>query len=156
MRQVFLFGLFLLVLCLFFIFEKRYIPLDQEAKKITVQIKYHDDIIPLELEPYSTLKEALTHVKLKDDVDYQAMNDQTILSHKDLYVIPIKTLQSKVSINTGSCELLSTVNGIGPKTAEAIIAYREEFGLFQKLDEVRNVKGIGPKKFEKMKDYLCL
>jgi len=43
--------------------------------------------------------------------------------------------------------------GIGQKTAEAIINYRTE-SKFSKIEDIMNVKGIGPKKFEKIKDFI--
>jgi competence protein ComEA len=59
-----------------------------------------------------------------------------------------------VSINSADANLLSTVPGIGPKTAEAIVAYREANGKFASINELVNVKGIGEKKLAKMKPFL--
>ncbi|MBQ1385486.1 MAG: helix-hairpin-helix domain-containing protein, partial [Erysipelotrichales bacterium] len=53
-------------------------------------------------------------------------------------------------------EELMRVNGIGEGKAEAIIAYREEHGLFQCLEDLMKIKGIKEKTFEKLKDSLCL
>ena len=51
---------------------------------------------------------------------------------------------SKVNVNTATAEeLAATLNGIGAKKAEAIIAYREQFGPFKTADELADVKGIG-------------
>ncbi len=60
----------------------------------------------------------------------------------------------KVSINSADAALLSTIPGIGPKTAEAIVAYREANGKFASIDELVKVKGIGEKKLMKMKPFL--
>ena len=38
--------------------------------------------------------------------------------------------------------------------AERIIEYRQINGAFKSIEEIQNVKGIGPKKFEKMKDHI--
>ncbi len=59
-----------------------------------------------------------------------------------------------VSLNTGSSEQLQTIPGIGPSTADKIIAYRTEHGKFQTVDDLLNVTGIGPKRLDKMRQWL--
>lgn len=66
------------------------------------------------------------------------------------------TTSSVVSLNSASRAELETLPGIGPKTAEAIMAYRSERGAFSSIEELINVKGIGPKKMEKMRPFLRL
>jgi len=60
----------------------------------------------------------------------------------------------KVSINESDEDDLVALPGIGPSTAGKIIKYREEFGKFNSIDELMNVKGIGPKTFEKLKEFI--
>ncbi|NOQ81313.1 MAG: helix-hairpin-helix domain-containing protein [Methylophaga sp.] len=62
----------------------------------------------------------------------------------------------KVNINTASLEQLQTINGVGVSTAEAIITYREESGLFKNVDDLLNVKGIGEKKLEKFSEQISV
>ncbi|MBP5491368.1 MAG: helix-hairpin-helix domain-containing protein [Clostridiales bacterium] len=61
-----------------------------------------------------------------------------------------------VNINLADSATLCTLPGIGEKTANAIIAYREEHGSFQKIEELKNVSGIGEGKYEKIKDLICV
>ena len=49
----------------------------------------------------------------------------------------------KININTASAELLLQLPGIGMKTAENIITYREENGTFSTIEDLLNVEGIG-------------
>lgn len=50
----------------------------------------------------------------------------------------------KVSINMASAEELARVmNGVGLKKAQAIVSYREEYGPFNALDDLRQVPGLG-------------
>ena len=63
---------------------------------------------------------------------------------------------SKVNINTASQTELETLNGIGPSTALKIINYREENGDFEKIEDIKNVPGIGEAKFENLKDSICV
>ncbi len=59
-----------------------------------------------------------------------------------------------VEINTASKQLLTYVSGVGPQTAERIVAYRDENGAFSKRQEIREVSGIGEKTFEQCAGFL--
>jgi len=61
-----------------------------------------------------------------------------------------------VNINTANTERLSKLTGVGPVLARRIIAYREKYGPFTRAEDIKNVKGIGPKKFEKMYKQIIL
>lgn len=56
-----------------------------------------------------------------------------------------------VNINTATEQELTALPGIGAAKAKAIVAYREKNGAFKSVDELDNVKGIGPKLLEKLK-----
>ncbi len=62
----------------------------------------------------------------------------------------------RIDINTAGVEQLQSVRGIGPKTAAAIVHYRSEHGLFEEVDDLEHVKGIGKKKLEAIKDELTV
>ena len=62
----------------------------------------------------------------------------------------------KVNINTASQTELETLNGIGPSTALKIINYRSQNGNFKKIDDIKNVPGIGDSKFENIKNDICI
>lgn len=61
-----------------------------------------------------------------------------------------------VNINTASASQLDTLPGIGSTYAKRIIDYREANGGFKSIEEIQNVKGIGPKTFEKLKDLITI
>ncbi len=59
-----------------------------------------------------------------------------------------------VDVNTASVAELDTLPGIGPVTAQRIIEYRMANGPFRSPEDLMNVKGIGPKKLQKMRDRI--
>ena len=59
---------------------------------------------------------------------------------------------AKVNINTATAQELTTLPGIGQAKAEAIIQYREANGPFKSVEQLTEVKGIGDKILEKLKD----
>jgi comEA protein len=65
-------------------------------------------------------------------------------------------ISGKVNLNTADTAELDSLPGIGPSYAQRIIEYRDANGGFKSIDEVQNVKGIGPKTFEKMKDLITV
>ncbi|MBR1695510.1 MAG: helix-hairpin-helix domain-containing protein [Selenomonas sp.] len=61
-----------------------------------------------------------------------------------------------VNINTADEKALDTLPGIGPAMAKRIIEYRETEGLFQSIEDIKKIRGIGDAKFEKLKDKICI
>ena len=64
--------------------------------------------------------------------------------------------EKKININTATEQELESLKGIGPATAKNIIRYREEYGGFSSIEEIKNVKRIGEKIFEKIKADICV
>ncbi|MFZ3617786.1 helix-hairpin-helix domain-containing protein [Leclercia barmai] len=65
--------------------------------------------------------------------------------------------KTRVSINTASAEDLAKVmNGVGMKKAQAIVSYREEYGPFKTLDDLRQVPGMGGALVERNLAHLTL
>ena len=62
----------------------------------------------------------------------------------------------KININLASLDTLKSLTGIGDVKAQAIIDYRNQNGNFKTIDEILNVKGIGEKTFDKIKDAITV
>ena len=62
-----------------------------------------------------------------------------------------------VNVNTADAPAIAAaMQGVGLKTAEAIVAYRKEHGAFKSLDQLAAVKGIGLKAVEKNRDTITV
>ncbi|MCX8038317.1 MAG: helix-hairpin-helix domain-containing protein [Candidatus Sumerlaeia bacterium] len=64
------------------------------------------------------------------------------------------TLEGPLDLNTASEEQLQTLPGIGVVRAKAIISHRESHGPFRRLEDLKQVPGIGNKTFEALRPYL--
>jgi competence protein ComEA len=63
---------------------------------------------------------------------------------------------SKVSLNQASKDELMQLPGIGESKADAIIRYRDQFGPFETVEQLLEVKGIGDKMLENIREYITL
>ncbi|CAG36966.1 ComEA family DNA-binding protein [Desulfotalea psychrophila] len=66
------------------------------------------------------------------------------------------TVMQKVNVNTANKTELIRVPGIGNKTADSILKYRNDHGKFTTITQLTEVKGIGSKSLKKMEKYLSL
>lgn len=64
--------------------------------------------------------------------------------------------EERVNINTAGPEELQELPGIGPAYAERIIAWREENGLFESVEQLLEIRGIGPRRLEALKPLIKL
>lgn len=68
----------------------------------------------------------------------------------------VSSNMKKININTSNSEELQQIPGVGPAKANAIIEYRSKDGLFKKIEDIKNISGIGEKTFEKLKNYITI
>lgn len=68
---------------------------------------------------------------------------------------PVST-SAKININTANANMLQALPGIGPVLSERIIEYRNQNGLFGVIDDITDVSGIAEKKYEGIKDLICV
>lgn len=61
-----------------------------------------------------------------------------------------------INLNTATEDQLKSINGVGSAKAQSIIEYRETSGGFKSVEDLKNVKGIGDKMFDKIKDYVTV
>ena len=61
-----------------------------------------------------------------------------------------------INLNSATAAQIAVLPGIGPKTADLVVQYRQKNGPFKKIEEIMNVKGIGEKSFLRIKDCLTV
>ncbi len=62
----------------------------------------------------------------------------------------------KMDLNTATLSQLNSLPGIGPVIAERILELREKSGPFKRIEDLMNIRGIGEKKFLKLKDLITV
>ncbi len=71
--------------------------------------------------------------------------------------LSINVLAEPVDINSADAQTLATnISGVGAKKAAEIVSYREKYGAFKSVEELENIKGIGPKLIEKNRSNLLV
>lgn len=101
---------------------------------------------------------------MTEKADVDRINLSIILSDQDKVFIPeigesgeylITNSTPLINLNTCNKNDLMTLDGIGEKTAEKILRYREKH-RFESIEDLQNVEGIGPQKFESIKEYITI
>ena len=79
-----------------------------------------------------------------------------LLSDQPSTAVPKRSHKGLLDLNRATEQDFEALPGIGPRLAERIIEYRQMVGAFHSLDELRNVKGIGKKKFEQVRPLVTV
>jgi len=91
------------------------------------------------------------------DADQGTLNLAAPLRDGDhVYAYKIGDIPQKIDLNTAEAWLLQALPGIGEILAQRIIDYRNENGPFQQIEALREVEGIGPAKFEELRDKITV
>ena len=131
--------------------------LPEENKQITVEIRGHvRNPGVYELPIGSTYNDLLSKAVPDEDAMTDDISLQAVLYNKQLIIIPEKSSNKLISINSAGIDELISLPGIGKSTAQKIIDYRDQNGSFLSLEDLMNVKGIGYAKFSRIKEYISL
>ncbi len=98
-----------------------------------------DSQLPLDTDAVSVLQEIVA------DGQEEALREGSIKKKIEI-----------INVNTAKKDELIFLPNVGPVTAERIIRFREDFGVFKSIDDLTRVKGIGPKTFDKLKKYITI
>ena len=118
------------------------------------------------------VKNVLEMAQIKGNADLLTVNQSMKLKDEQVVYVPAvgeeiaeglvnqteegEETKALVNINTADADELTTLNGIGEKKAQLFLDYREENGLFMKLEDIKNIPGIGDKTFESLKPYITI
>ena len=102
-------------------------------------------------------------IKLQDEMHYIIPRIGEVVKDSESEVISDGNFNqaessktSQININTATIEELDKLPGVGEATANKIVNHRSESGEFKSIEEIKNVNGIGDKKFEEMKNLICV
>jgi competence protein ComEA len=122
----------------------------------------------VELDRGSRVVDALRLAGTTENADLNGVNQAALLVDGEHIVVPEKMSSvgrdvtsspdsnpGKVNVNVANQALLESLKGIGPVLAGRIIEYRKK-RKFEKVDELLQVQGIGPKTLEKIRDSVCV
>ena len=90
-----------------------------------------------------------TRVKLSDYDKNTAESEQTAST-------TTATAKGKMNINVATAKELAMLPGIGEVTAQRIVDYRNQNGLFASIDELEKVNGLGKKRIEAISEYITV
>ncbi len=100
---------------------------------------------------------SLTPEQLRRINELNLMNDSLVaIKSPQIKGGKESAIHNKIKINSASAIELALLPGIGGAMAERIVDYRNSRGGFKSLTELMNIKGIGEKKYQKLKDYIEL
>ena len=98
-----------------------------------------DSQLPLDTDAVSVLQEIVA------DGQEEALREGSIKKKIEI-----------INVNTTKKDELIILPNVGPVTAERIIRFREDFGVFKSIDDLTRVKGIGPKTLDKLRKYVII
>ena len=96
------------------------------------------------------IKDVLNELQVENIYHFE---ETTQLASESVLYLPYG--EHLISLNQASLEELMTLKGIGEKTAQKIIDYRQETP-FKTIEDITNISGIGEKMYLKVREFLCL
>ena len=142
----------------------------KEKEEIVIEIKgavrypgvYVFDHYPVLVYEVIDMAGGLTSIANIDNINLAGIveaNQSIVISSNSTlksYIVEMGESSSKININTANKEQLMTIPGIGEAKANNIIKYRKTNGFFSKIEDIKNVDGIGESVFESIKVYITV
>lgn len=132
---------------------------DNKDKYISIEVKGEVNNPGIyEVKYGSKVDDILKMAGVNKDSDLSSISNLNTLYNNEVIVIPRidESTSELISINSASVDELVKLPGIGEGLAKRIIDYRNSYGSFMNLEDLKNVNGIGDAKYNKLKEYICL
>lgn len=128
---------------------------EPESESMRVSIEHTEDTgMEKNTAPATSPKETMSiSEEVETNTEHMPTKDHT---ERLLPQEATATESGRINLNTATLEELDALPGVGPSTAQNIITYRETYGGFAAPEEIMNVKRIGEKTYEKLKDYISV
>ena len=125
-----------------------------DTSLLNLSAKLHDE---MSIYVY-TKEEVLNFVKVVEEknqqIDECKKTNQVCVEKEEIKEDEV--IDKRVNINKASISELKTLPNIGESKAQAIIDYRNSVGIFNSIDDIKNVSGIGDSLFDKIKDLITV
>ncbi len=131
----------ILIIAVIFLVQKSFVYFRE--KKETNEIVFYT--LPSQSQSQTATRQAAENEKDEDVTETISSEIQVSKENGD-----------KININTASAVELQKLYRIGPAISERIIEYRQSYGDFETIEEIKEVKGIGDKIFEQIKEHICV
>lgn len=134
----------------------------ERQTEIVVQVSgeaLHPGLISLP--PGSRVADALAKCGTTENADLSRLNQAAYLADGDVLLIPALPPQEQpdsllININTATAAQLDALPYIGTVRAEDIIAYRDKYGAFNSVEELKRVSGIGDAIYAELEELICV
>lgn len=132
-----------------------------DTSVINLSKKISDEMVIIiyskeEVQNFSVTKEVEKEVINQCQNSYEGVTNDACIHCDEQSDPSSQSDEAMISINSATIEQLQTLSGIGYEKAKGIVSYREEHGNFQKIDDLKNVNGIGEAIFDKIKNHITL
>ena len=127
---------------------------DADTSLLNLSMKLHDEMY---IYVY-TKEEVLNFVKVVEEQNTkinECNKTNEICVEKEI-INKDEVINNKININKASLEELKLLPNIGEAKAQAIIDYRNSVGIFNSIEDIKNVSGIGDNLFDKIKDLITV
>ena len=150
--------MFIVIFVIFFFWKNKPVDLSKYTSQVK-QVEIKGEIKKpgvYEVKRDATIKDIIEEAGgLLQTSDVSHLNLSYDIENNGVIVVRKVEEIKKISINSATIEELDSLSGIGPAIAKRIVEYRAE-KPFATLEEIMNVKGIGLKMFERIKDSICV